>query len=241
MIYQSRLGSDTLQLLFEQSASDRAPRSSRRPRATPCGCPLPPRALRPAHKCDRRSRTVDTRCEIRIVVRPRMNWPQAGQNAFFRDRIHRCQGVVENQDLRVPQHRARDRRALLLSARQRDAALAHNGLEARAESPRCHRSNPAMSAARRISASLADSTPNAMLPARVELNRNVSCGTNPIRRRNSLRVAVPQIDAAQPHDARSLDRPCAPCKCTSVDLPLPGAPHNRHRRAGRECASVTAR
>ena len=42
-----------------------------------------------------------------------------------------------------------------------------------------------MSAARRICASVAPATPKAIFPARVSLNRNVSCGTSPICRRKS--------------------------------------------------------
>jgi hypothetical protein len=53
--------------------------------------------------------------------------PQAAQNALFGIGIDARKRVVQYQDLRLPQNRARDRGALFLPAGKRDSALAHHG------------------------------------------------------------------------------------------------------------------
>ena len=55
---------------------------------------------------------------------------QAAQNALFGIGIDAGKRVVQYQDFRLPQNRARQRRALLLAAGKRNAALADHGVEA---------------------------------------------------------------------------------------------------------------
>ena len=58
---------------------------------------------------------------------------QPGQDLLLGVGVHRRERVVQDQDRRIDHHRARERRALLLPARQRDAALPHRRLEAARE------------------------------------------------------------------------------------------------------------
>ena len=62
-----------------------------------------------------------------IDVRARMHGAQPRQNLLFGVGVHRRQRIVQDQDPRVDRHGARQRGALLLPARQRDAALADHG------------------------------------------------------------------------------------------------------------------
>jgi hypothetical protein len=99
-----------------------------------------------------------------------------GKNALLGRRIDARQRVVENQNARIAQHRARNRRPLLLAAgqvmpRSPTMVLRPSG------NPSISGPSPAIAAARRISASLASFTPNAIFSPSVALNRNVSCGT----------------------------------------------------------------
>ncbi len=68
---------------------------------------------------------------------------------------------------------------------------------------------PAISAAFSISARVAFSTPQAMFSASVALNKNVSCGTKPIWRRNWCGIELPQIDAAERDGSFALGRSAA--------------------------------
>ena len=58
--------------------------------------------------------------DVRCLITPR----ETREDFLFRIRIHRRQGIVEDQDARVECDGAREGRPLLLSAGQRDAALA---------------------------------------------------------------------------------------------------------------------
>ena len=51
---------------------------------------------------------------------------QAAQDALFGVRVHAGKRVIQNQNFRLAQYRARDGRPLFLAARKRDAALAHH-------------------------------------------------------------------------------------------------------------------
>ncbi len=75
-------------------------------------------------------RTVETRCEIRITVRPRITPASSRENPLFGEGIDARKGVVQNQNPRVAQDGAGDGGALLLPARKGDAALADHGLVA---------------------------------------------------------------------------------------------------------------
>ena len=90
---------------------------------------------------------------------------QVIQNALLGQRIDAGKRVVQNQDARIAQQRAGDRGALLLAARERDAALARPSSCSLPESLRYPPARPASSAARRICSWVALSTPNAMLSA----------------------------------------------------------------------------
>ena len=54
---------------------------------------------------------------------------QALENGFFRVRIHRREGIVEDKNFRFPQNCPRNARPLLLSTRQCDAPFAKRGLK----------------------------------------------------------------------------------------------------------------
>ena len=72
--------------------------------------------------------TVETRWEIRIVVRCRGDFVQAAQDALLGVGIHAGKGIVENQDARIAKDGAGQGGALLLAAGKRDAALADHGV-----------------------------------------------------------------------------------------------------------------
>src|SRR5579863_422419 len=55
---------------------------------------------------------------------------QTAQDLFLGLRINARERVIEDQDARVADHGARNRRALLLAARKRQAALAHQRVKA---------------------------------------------------------------------------------------------------------------
>src|SRR6185295_17826349 len=56
--------------------------------------------------------------------------PKVAEDSFFGVRVYRRQRIVENQNSRASDQRARDRSSLLLPARQRDPAFADQRLEA---------------------------------------------------------------------------------------------------------------
>ena len=76
---------------------------------------------------------VEVRWAIRIVVRSAMKSRTRLRNLLLRMRIDVRQGVVQDDDRRRLEQRACQGGALLLPARQRDAALAQNRLEAVSE------------------------------------------------------------------------------------------------------------
>ena len=79
---------------------------------------------------------IDVRC-AHDVAQPR-------QDLFFGVGVHRRQRIVQNQDRGIDDDGARDGRALLLAARQRDAALADQRVVALAENRRrpCRAARP---------------------------------------------------------------------------------------------------
>ena len=70
------------------------------------------------------ARTVDRRWAITNVVRPRISSTSAARISRSVGGVDRRRELVQDQDARVHQQRAGDRHALLLTARQRYAALA---------------------------------------------------------------------------------------------------------------------
>ena len=69
-------------------------------------------------------RTVETRCEMKMVVRPLHDFAQMVEDLVFGLRVDAGESVVEDQDARVADEGAGDGGALLLSAGEGDAALA---------------------------------------------------------------------------------------------------------------------
>ena len=121
--------------------------------------------------------------------------------------------------------RARDRRALLLAARERDAALADHRVVALREVRR--RPCPAATRARRArparACALCPPAPNAMLSAMVALKRNGSCGTKPMAPRRTAsgmsRTSMPSTNTVPGGGSCSRGS-----RFSSVDLPDPVAP-----------------
>ena len=72
--------------------------------------------------------TVEMRCEIRMVVRPCITSAQAREDALFGLRVDGGKGIVEDEDARIANDRAGDGAALFLSAGERDAAFADDGV-----------------------------------------------------------------------------------------------------------------
>ena len=76
------------------------------------------------------SRIVESRCAIAIVVRPSTSRVERLLHGALGLRVERRGRLVEHEDRRVAQDRARDRDPLLLAAREAVAALADDGLVA---------------------------------------------------------------------------------------------------------------
>ena len=74
-------------------------------------------------------RMVESRCAITKVVAALHDFVEGGVDLGFGDGVERAGGLVEDQDRRVLQQRARDRQPLPLAAGQHAAALAGMGLE----------------------------------------------------------------------------------------------------------------
>ena len=93
---------------------------------------MPSSTMRPPCRTAMRSalRTVETRCEMKIVVRPLHHVAQVVENFVFGVGVDAGERVVENQNLRIANQGAGDGSALLLSAGERDAALADHGVVA---------------------------------------------------------------------------------------------------------------
>ena len=103
-----------------------APSASRAPTIRPCSSTTISSA----------SAIVDSRWAMMIVVRSAHHLAQAGADPRLRRRVDRRGRVVEDQDPRVDQERARDRDPLALTARERDPALADRRCRTRAAAPR---------------------------------------------------------------------------------------------------------
>ena len=129
---------------------------------------------------------------------------QPRQDLLLRVGVHRRQRVVQDQDARIDHQRARERRALLLAARQRDAALADQRVVALRETPR----RPCRAARRRpprCTASLEVGVRRLRAgdlrrrtrcsPRSVSENRNGSCGTKPIAPRSVGERDLADVDA----------------------------------------------
>ena len=73
---------------------------------------------------------VDRRCAITSVVRSGIRWFERVLHQPLGFVVERGRGLVEDQDRRVLQHRARDRDALALAAGQQRAVLADRRVHA---------------------------------------------------------------------------------------------------------------
>ena len=105
----------------------------RRARRPPAAARWSPRStIRPPSRTTIWSawRTVETRCATRKTVRPSKTLARLPRMRLLGVGVDRRQTVVEQQQTRPPQHRPGQRHALPLTARQRHAALAHQGVEA---------------------------------------------------------------------------------------------------------------
>src|SRR5215470_4150083 len=126
-------------------------------------------------------------------------------------RVERTRGLVENEDRRVLQQRARDRQALALAAGKRAAALAHRGAEAL---------GMGLDEAERLRAS---GLPTMRLSAIERLNSSGSWNTTPMlcRRPESLsaRTSMPSILMAPDWGSKARWS-----SASAVDLPAPVGP-----------------
>ena len=75
-------------------------------------------------------RTVDSRCAMAMTVRPRIRRPNASRIISSEFAVERRGGLVEQQQRRVLEERARDGDALALAAGEFHAALADDGAHA---------------------------------------------------------------------------------------------------------------
>ena len=149
-------------------------------------------------------------------------------------RVDRRGRVVEDQDARVDDERARDRDALALAARERDPALADHGVVALRqpldELVRLREPRRALDLARRSRRAGRTRCSRARSPRR---------GTDPARSRRSRAAATSSVtlahvgavdrDAAAPARRRS-----AGSSAASVVLPAAGVPDQRDDPAGLE-------
>ena len=103
----------------------RAPRGSAATSASSPSCVPSATTLPPSSNTTRSaSAIVAGRWAMMIVVRPCITSASAARISCSFDRVDRRRRVVEDQDARVGEHRARDRDALPLPARERVAVLA---------------------------------------------------------------------------------------------------------------------
>ena len=143
-----------------------------------------------------------------IDVRCAHHAAQPRQDLLLGVGVHRRQRIVEDQDPRVDEQRAREGRPLLLAARQRDAALADHRVVALRErrdvlvEPRDAAAAARGSAPASRRPSSPPPTPNAMLSAIVSENRNGSCGTKPMAPRSTRERQVAHVHAVDEHRAR---------------------------------------
>ena len=113
--------------------------------------------------------------------------------------IERRSGLVEQQQRRVAQDRARDGDALALAARQRDAALAELGLETARQAADEFGGMGELGGALDFGV-LASGRPNRMFSRAVAANATESCGTSAMRARTSRGsaslIGTPSIEIA---------------------------------------------
>ena len=113
------------ELALRRRIASRYSRAYRPLRASSCAC-RPVSTIRPRSMTQIRSApiTVERRCAMTIVVRPRIRLRSAACTCRLGFGVERRGRLVEQQDRRVLQHRARDRDALPLPAREPHAVLA---------------------------------------------------------------------------------------------------------------------
>ena len=150
---------------------------------------------------------------------------QAVQNGALGARVDAGQRVVEHQHARLAGDGAGERQALLLAAREGDAALADDGVVAVREGVEVGGDAGDLRGAPhdRVGRVVGASTPKAML-SRIEVeNRNGSCGTKPMAPRScasgSSRTSRPSSSTAP-----SLTSNRRGSSCTSELLPAPVRP-----------------
>ena len=207
--------------------------SARRSRAAPRACRRRRRARRRAARRGRRARSSPGRWAMMIVVRPCHHLGERGADLVLLRRVDRRRRVVEDQDPRVGEHRARDRDALPLPTRQREAVLADDRLVAvgqlvdevvGAREPRgAHAPRPSTPPGRRTRC----------CRARVSENRNVSSNTMPTARRSSLQAAARARRRRRAARARRRRRRSAGRARATVVLPAAGRADERDRLARR--------
>ena len=73
-------------------------------------------------------RTVETRCEMKMVVRPCMSWRSPLRILIFGVGVNAGKSVVEHKDAGFANDSAGNGGPLLLSSRKSQAALANHGL-----------------------------------------------------------------------------------------------------------------
>ena len=82
------------------------------------------------------SAIVESRCAMMIVVRPAITSCERDADPRLGGGVDGCGRVVEDQDPRIGEQRAGDREALALAAREREPALADDGVLALRAAPR---------------------------------------------------------------------------------------------------------
>ena len=191
-------------------------------------------ARRPGRARARRScvalRIVDSRWAMMNVVRPRISRSERLDNGVLGIGVERAGRLVEDQDRRVLEQRPGDGDALALAARQRRAALA----DARCRSPRGSAAMKSCALAARAAASIssrvASGRPKAMFSAMLIGNRNGSWSTTATCSRRLAELtgrARRGRRSARGRPSGSKKRGISP---TSVLLPAPVSPDDRHRR-----------
>ena len=190
-----------------------ARRVARRHRRAARAAPRAARSRRRGPARARRSasarRTVDSRWAMTNDVRFAHQVRQRVLHELLRLGVERRGRLVENQDRRVLEQRARDRQALALPARQPLAALADDASRTRPASPTMN----SCACAARAAASICvrgrrRGDPYAMLFAIVSSKSTVSCVTIPICARSDASVTSRMSDAVdQDRPARHVVEP----------------------------------
>ena len=128
--------------------------------------------------------TEETRWETIRTVLPFRIVRSALQDPLLGMRIDGAQRVVEDQDERVAHERARDGGALLLAARERDAALADDRLQPLRKRGDVAGESGQVRGLVDLLVRRASARPKRMFSAIDSEKRNVSCGTMPIHSRS---------------------------------------------------------